>query len=65
MAKMGKNMKHALDFATKYPGWYYYDYRNIPTRNAINNLVKLGLVEIAPDHSFRLKPKQENIKQED
>lgn len=57
--RLGKNMKHALEFATKYPGWHGYAYQERYTREAIERLAKLGLIEIsAVGHCFRIKEKE-------
>jgi hypothetical protein len=50
---MGKNMKHAFEFATKYPGWHYFA-RDRATINAIHSLYRRGLVQIK-QHCFRVK----------
>lgn len=51
---MGKNMKHALAFARRYPGWNSYDRRNRATVAAITRLARWGLVEMT-QYQFRAK----------
>ena len=51
---MGKNMKHALAFATKYPGWHSWDTRCQSTCNAIHSLAKRGLIETNKYNQFKL-----------
>ena len=45
--KLGKNMKHALNFAKTYQGWHTYDKHCRTTVTAIKRLAKSGLVEIS------------------
>jgi len=49
---MGKNMKHALAFVRKYPGWHSYDRRSRCTVLAIRRLAARGLVEMT-GYQFR------------
>lgn len=51
-ARMGKNMKNALEFAQRHPGWQTYKSRDAATRHAIRSLAKLGLVELAHTGQF-------------
>lgn len=46
--KIGKNMKHALEFASKYSGWHTFK-KDRATKNAILKLEKLKLVNINND----------------
>ena len=50
---MGKNMRHTLAFAKKYPGWQCYDKRCRATVDAIRRLVRRGLIELGAGHTFR------------
>jgi len=52
MQHIGHNMKHALAFATKYPGWHGYA-KDRATLEAIVRLEKRGIVE-TKWHCFRL-----------
>jgi len=52
--KMGKNMKHALAFATKYLGWHTWDISCQATCNAIRSLAKRSLIETNNYNQFRL-----------
>ena len=45
MMKLGKNMKHALDFIRKYNGWHTFT-KDQPTVEAIAALQRRGLVEV-------------------
>jgi len=49
---MGKNMKHALNFAKKYPGWHTFA-KDRATVNAVHNLQRKGLIEINSFNQFR------------
>jgi hypothetical protein len=50
---VGKNMRHALDFVRRYPGWH--DFKNDrATVNAIQRLVIRGLVTVSEFHQFRI-----------
>lgn len=51
---MGKNMKHALNFATEYPGWHQWDKRCRATKDAIKRLTRRGLIEVNCYNQFRL-----------
>jgi len=51
---MGKNMKHALAFATKYLGWHTWDISCQATCNAIRSLAKRSLIETNNYNQFRL-----------
>lgn len=42
--KLGKNMKHALEFANKHKGWHSYA-KDRATVQAIQRLEKLGLIK--------------------
>lgn len=59
---IGKNMRHALDFATKHPGWHDYNKKDRATVNAINSLEKLDLVQINFFRQFRVKPTPQTCK---
>lgn len=49
---IGKNMKHALKFVTKYKGWHTFT-NNRATKNAITRLKKLGLVKVNGYNQFK------------
>jgi hypothetical protein len=51
--KIGHNMKRALEFAKTYPTWHYFTHDRATT-NAINKLVKMGLVEVNSSHQFKI-----------
>ena len=50
--KIGKNMKHALNFVNKHSGWHSFS-KNRPTINAIKKLHELRLIEINNFGQFR------------
>ena len=52
--RLGKNMKHALNFAKRYPKWHSYAEYCRPTIDALNKLEKLGLIEINSFRQFRI-----------
>ena len=49
---MGKNMKHAMAFARKYPGWHTFAHE-VPTVRAIQRLAKRGLVAVNAFRQFK------------
>ena len=49
---MGKNMKHALDFATRFPGWHSFS-GDRATRESIARLASRGLVSVNQFQQFR------------
>ncbi len=51
---MGNNMKAALEFAQRHPGWHGYAVRDRATRQAIAALALRGLVEVNEFDQFRL-----------
>jgi hypothetical protein len=53
MPQLGKNMRHALDFATRYPGWHSFA-KDHPTRAAIKRLAERRLVEVNAFDQYRL-----------
>lgn len=50
---IGKNMRHALNFVTNYPKKWHSFSADRATKEAVNKLLKLGLVEINEYHQFR------------
>lgn len=52
--RLGKNMKHALAFARKYPGWHTFA-KDRATIGAVTRLQTLGLVKINEHHQFSIK----------
>jgi len=54
---LGKNMKHALMFARKYPGWHEYA-EDRATVVAIRKLAELGYVELNEYHQYRVREEQ-------
>jgi ribosomal protein S19E (S16A) len=54
--RLGKNMKHALAFAKSSGVWHGYA-NNRPTREAIQRLESLGLVETNKYNQFRVTQK--------
>ena len=54
MVQIGKNMKHALNFAQKYPGWHEYSRWHKPTILAIERLQRLGLIKVNQFRQFSL-----------
>ena len=51
---MGKNMKHALNFAIKYPGWHTWDKHCRVTKDAIRRLAERALIKTNKYGQFRL-----------
>ena len=51
--KLGKLQKHALNFATQYPGWHRFA-QNSQTKRVITSLAKYNLVEVNQYDQFRL-----------
>lgn len=52
--RLGCNMKHALEFATRWQGWHTYTKKdNGTTEKAIKSLEKHGLVETNRFNMFR------------
>ena len=52
--RFGHHQKHVLEFAFNNPGWHTF-HKDRTTIQAINSLVKLGLVEVNEYGQFRLK----------
>lgn len=52
--RLGKNMKHAMEFARAYHGWNSFETRERSTREAIRRLAQHGLVEIV-GKQFKIK----------
>ena len=47
MAHLGKNQKHLLDFANKYPQhWHTYKHKCAATKSAVNSLAEMGIIEM-------------------
>ena len=51
---LGKNQRHALDFARRFPGWHTYDRRCRSTVSALRRLARRGLVKLSSFHQFTL-----------
>lgn len=51
-AKLGKNMKHALEFISHCKSWHTFA-NDRATKNAIAKLAKLGLVRVNEFNQFR------------
>jgi len=54
--RLGKNMRHALEFAKKYAGKWQGFASDRATRNAIQSLQRQGLIEVNEFQQFRVKP---------
>lgn len=52
---MGKNMRHALAFAKRYPGWHSWDKYCKATKDALCRLELCGLIETNNFKQFKLK----------
>jgi hypothetical protein len=52
--KIGKNMRHTLDFITKNYGWQSYNPKCEATVGAIKKLKKIGLVKTNKVGQFRI-----------
>ncbi len=52
---LGKNMEHALEFATRYRSWQTFNAKQRATREAIKRLEKRGLVEVNEFGQYRAK----------
>lgn len=55
--RIGKNMKHALDFARRFVGWHTYA-KDRATIDAINKLRELGVITTNQFHQFKRKISQ-------
>jgi hypothetical protein len=51
--RLGRNMKHALDFIRRVQGWHGFDRRCQATRRAIARLAAHGLVQVNEFSQFR------------
>lgn len=51
---MGKNMRDALAFAKRYPGWHSWDNYCRATKDALYRLEKRGLIETNNFKQFRI-----------
>ena len=52
--KIGKNMRHALDFAHKNRGWHSYNTRDRATVNAIERLFYFRLIKKNRHNQFKI-----------
>lgn len=53
MNRIGKNMKHAIEFFSKYEGGHCIDIRCEATRKAVERLVKMGLLKKNEFNQYR------------
>lgn len=50
--RLGSNMKHALDFATRWQGWHSFA-KDRATVQAVTKLKNLNIVEVNKFNQFR------------
>lgn len=53
MNRIGKNMKHAIEFFSKYEGWHSVNMSRKADRKAVERLVKMGLLKKNEFNQYR------------